>query len=111
MDSDLRAIKAALAQGTDTELRALIGATYGALQIAPGLSAWIEAACYWELYRRRGFDLIMQPPKAAILPNKEDAVGIAATMTMRATFAQNSAAVQALFDALVELLTGGEWKH
>ena len=62
--------------------------------------AWIDSACEWELNRRRGYDYELQPPE-------EDAVSIAATMTMRATFAQESSAVLALFDALVELLTGG----
>jgi hypothetical protein len=79
-------------------------------QIAPGLSAWIEAACHWEVYRRRGIDFTLQPPEAAI-PPEEDAVSIDVAMTLRSTFAQDSAAVRALFDALVGLLTGGERKH
>ena len=110
MDTDLRAIKAALAQVTDTELRALIDATSGVTQTAPGLLAWIDSACEWELNRRRGYDYELQPPEAAI-PPEEDAVSIAATMMMRETLAQDSGAVRALFDALVELLTGGERKH
>jgi hypothetical protein len=105
MDTDLRAIKPALAKVTDTELRALIDATSGVTQTAPGLLAWIKAACDWELNRREGVGYELQPPAAAI-PPEEDAVSIAATMTMRATFAQDSGAVLALLDALVELLTG-----
>jgi len=42
MDADLQSVVAALAELTDSELRALIDATYRAPQIAPGLSAWIE---------------------------------------------------------------------
>ena len=49
-------------------------------------------------------------PEAAI-PPEEDAVGIDAAIALRNTFAKESRAVRALFDALVELLTGGERKH
>jgi hypothetical protein len=110
MDTDLRVIKAALAQVTDTELRALIDATSGVTQTAPGLLAWIDSACEWELNRRRGHDYELQPPEAAI-PPAEDAVGIDVAMTLRSTFAQDSVAARALFGALVDLLTGGERKH
>jgi hypothetical protein len=41
----------------------------------------------------------------------EAAISIEAAITMRATFAENSSAVRALFDALAELLTGGEHRH
>ena len=43
MDADLQSVVAALAELTDSELRALIDATYRAPQIAPGLLAWIDA--------------------------------------------------------------------
>ena len=56
MHPDLTTIKAALANISDTELAALIAATYGVPQTAPGLLAWIDGACDWELNRRRGFD-------------------------------------------------------
>jgi hypothetical protein len=46
-----------------------------ALQIAPGLLAWIDSACDWEPNRRCGFDYELQPPEAAIDPS-EDAVSI-----------------------------------
>ena len=56
----------------------------------------------------------MQPPEAAI-PLEEDAVSTDAAMAMRETFAPNgraeARAVLALFDALVELLTGGKRRH
>ena len=45
VDTNLTAIKVALADITDTELAALIAATYGVPQTAPGLLAWIEGAC------------------------------------------------------------------
>lgn len=51
-------------------------------------------------------DYELQPPEAAI-PPEEDAVSIDAVLAMRATFAQDSPAVRALFDTLVESLTGG----
>jgi len=56
MDADLTAAKAAPANISDTELAALIDATYGVPQIAPGLLAWLDSAWDWELNRRRGFD-------------------------------------------------------
>lgn len=63
MDADLQSVTAALAGLTDTELRALNDATHGVPQIAPGLLAWIEHACNWELYRLRGFvDTELRPP-------------------------------------------------
>jgi len=45
MDTDLTAVKAALTDISDTELAALIVATYGVPQTAPGLLAWIDGAC------------------------------------------------------------------
>ena len=105
METDLTAIKAALAGISDTELAALIAATYGVPQTAPGLLAWIDSACEWELNRRRDFDYPLLPPKAAIDPS-EDAVSIAAAMVLRVQFAQDSPPVRAFFDALVGLLTG-----
>ena len=105
MDTDLTAAKAALADIGDTELAALIAATYGAPQIAPGLLAWIDGACDWELNRRRDFDYPLLPPEAAIDPS-EDEVSISAAMVFRDQFAQDSPGVLAFFDALVGLLTG-----
>lgn len=110
MTADLQLVVAALAELNDTELHALIAATYGVPQIAPGLLAWIDGACDWELNRRRGFDYPLQPPEAAIDPS-EDAVSISTAMAMRATFTDDSRALRALFDALVVLLTGSGRKH
>ena len=110
MDTDLTAVKAALAEITDTELAALIAATYGVPQTAPGLLAWIDGACDWEVRRRRDFDYPLLPPEAAIAPS-EDAVSIAAAMVLRDQFAQDSPPVRAFFDALVELLTGSGRKQ
>jgi hypothetical protein len=106
MGTDLGPIKAALAEVTDTELRALTAAANGVPQIAPGLLAWIEYACDWEVNRRRGLDFRLQPPEAAIDPS-EDAVSIDAAIAMRATFGQDAPAVRGFFDSLLELLTGG----
>jgi len=95
---------------SDVELDALIEATYKVEQLAPGLLAWIDSACVWELQRRSGYDFELQPPEAAI-PPEEDAVSIDAASALRTSFARDSAAVRVLFDALVALLTGGKRKH
>ncbi len=110
MDTDLTAVEAALIELSDPELRALIAVTYGVPQIAPGLLAWIDSAGDWELNRRGGFDYPLQPPEAAIEPS-EDEVSINAAIVLGDQFAQESPAALAFFEALVELLTGGEQKH
>jgi hypothetical protein len=110
MDTDLTAVKGALTGLSDTEARALIAATYGVPQIAPGLLAWIDSACDWELNRRGGFDYPLQPPEAAIDPS-EDGVSISAAIVLHEHFAQDSPGALAFFEALVELLTGGKQKH
>lgn len=113
MATNLNAVVAALAELDDRELAALIGATYGVPQIAPGLLAWIEGACDWELSRRRGVEYPLPPPEAAI-PPEEDAVSIDAVAIIRAHFAWDDAeapAVVRLFDAIVGLLTGSTCRH
>ena len=54
--------------------------------------AWIEAAGDWDLNRRNGLDYPLQPPEAAIAPEK-DAVSVDAAIAMRATFAEDSRTV------------------
>jgi hypothetical protein len=110
METDLTPIKAALADISDTEFAALIAATYGVPQTAPGLLAWIDSACESELNRRRDFYYPLLPPEAAIDPS-EDEVSINAAIAIRATFAEDSPAVRSLFDALVALLTSAGRKH
>ena len=110
MDTDLARVVAALAKISDTELHALIGATYGVPQTAPGLLAWIDGTCDWELNRRAGHHYELLPPEAAIDPS-EDELSISAAMVLRDQFAHGSPAVLAFFDALVELLTGSGQKH
>jgi putative ABC transport system substrate-binding protein len=64
------------------------------------------------LQRRNGYHYELQPPEAAI-PPEADPVSIDAAIALRTTFAKESPAVRALFDALVELLTGEgrrQWK-
>jgi hypothetical protein len=75
MDSDLRQIVAAVASLSDDELARLIAAAYAMPETAPGLLAWIDRVCDWELNRRRGFDYELLPPEAAI-PPEEDAVSL-----------------------------------
>jgi hypothetical protein len=110
MDNDLTAVKAALTELSDPELRVLIATTYGVPQNTPGLLAWIDSACDWELNRRGGFDYPLQPPEAAIDPS-EDEVSINAAIVLCEQFAQDSPGALAFFEALVELLTCGEQKH
>ena len=99
-----------LAELSEPQLHALVNATEGVPQIAPGLLAWLEAACDWELNGRVGLRYELQPPEAAI-PLEEDAVSINAMIALRTAFAQDSPEVRALFDALVELLTGAGHNH
>ena len=103
--SALTAVETVLADISNVELRALIAATYGVPQTAPGLLAWIDGACDWEQPRRRGFHYPLLPPEAAIDPS-EDEVSINAAIVLRDQFMQDSPAVLAFFDVLVELLTG-----
>jgi hypothetical protein len=114
MDADLTPVAAALAELDDRELGALIDATNDAPQTAPGLLAWLESACDWELNRRRGFDFPLQPPVAAI-PPEEDAVSVDAAAIIRAWFAQDgrdeAGPVVGSFDVMVGLLTGSGCRH
>jgi hypothetical protein len=68
IDTELDPVVAALEGISVTELRALINATYGGTQIAPGLLARIDRACVWKLNRGQGFDYPLLPPEAAIPP-------------------------------------------
>ena len=113
-DTDLRAVEAALNNLEDSELCALIDSTNNVTQLAPGLLMWVGHACDWELHRRAGVDSPLLSPLATI-PPEEDAVSIAAAMTMRERFDQgggrDAGAVVALFDAMLRVLTGGERRH
>ena len=100
-----RHIEEALAGLTDRELRALKITSNEVPQGAPGLMAWIEGACDWELNRRRGVNrYTLEALEAAIDPNEN--VGTEAAYAMRAFFAggDQDNAVLSLFDALVESL-------
>ena len=85
-------------------------AVRGGEQIAPGLLAWLDSACVWQLQRRNGYHYELQPPEAAI-PPEEDGVSIDVAAALRDMFTKESPAVRALVDALVSLLTGGDRKH
>ena len=54
MDADLQPVTTALAHLDDGELAALIEASNGVPQIAPGLLTWIERIADWELTGRYG---------------------------------------------------------
>jgi hypothetical protein len=110
MDADLQPVVAALAHLADGELAALIEASNGVPQTAPGLLAWIEGVCDWEQNRRRGLDFPLLPHDAAIPPGK-DAVSFGAAAMLRALFAQDDVAdtrtVIGMFDAIVGPPSGG----
>ena len=101
---------ATLAELTDREIDALINATIEVPQIAPGLLAWIDTACEWELNRRAGRDYPLRTPDATI-PPEEDANSIDAAMALRAMFAKDSRPAHALFDAIVALLRDNGRRH
>ena len=107
-------VAAALAELDDGELCALIEVTNTVPPIVPGLLAWIGHACDWELNRRACVDFPLQTP-AAVIPPDEDVASIAAMMILRARFdqdaCQDTGAVVALFDAMIQALTGGEHRH
>jgi hypothetical protein len=114
METNLDPVIAALATLIDGELAALIDATNDVPQIAPGLLAWVEHACDWELNRRGGLDFPLLSPDAALDPS-EDAVSIAAAVIIRAQFAQDdrteACGVMMLFDAIIGVLSGREHRH
>ena len=108
MDDELSPVTAALARLDDVELHALFDAAANAPQTAPGLVAWIEAACDWELHRRHGQNYALQSPAATIRP-EEEAASIYAAIAMRETFDQDILAdsMRVLLDAIVALFAGG----
>jgi hypothetical protein len=59
----------------------------------------------WELNGRIGLRYELQPPEAAI-PPEEDAVSVEAAIALRVRFA-GTPALRAMFDAVVDVLTGG----
>ena len=107
--ADLHAIKAAFATMTDNELHVVSETTYEVPQVAPGLLAWIDSACVWQMRQRVGHNEELQPPDAAI-PPEEDAISIAAAIALRVRFADRPA-VRAFFDAPVAPLTRDGRKH
>ena len=85
---ELTFVVAALAKLENAALFRMIEAGINVPQTAPGLLAWIEIACDWELNKRQRLDYPLQPPQAAI-PPEVDAVSIDAAMIIRAQFAQD----------------------
>src|SRR4051812_29756587 len=67
MATDLSPFFAALAELDERTLVTLSAVANDSAEFAPGLLAWIEHACGWELNRRRGgLDFPLLPPEAAI---------------------------------------------
>ena len=113
-DRDLWAVEAALIEFDDSELCALIDWTNDVTHLVPGLLTWIGHACDWELHRRAGVTFPLLSPLATI-PPEEDAVSIAAAMTLHERFVQGggrgAGAVVPLLEAILRVLTGGERRH
>ena len=80
MDDQLEPVATALAALEDSELRALVVAANELVLMAAGLLSWIEHLADWELNRRSGLDLPLQPPEAAIAPEEGAESIVAATM-------------------------------
>jgi hypothetical protein len=110
VEPDLQAVSSAFADLTDSELHALIDAIKYVPQIAPELLAWIEAACDWELNRRQGVECPLPRPPAASI-HGEDAASIYTLTVIPMMFGERARGVHALFDALMDLLTGGGYKQ
>jgi hypothetical protein len=106
MDANLQGIKAALAEISEPDLHALIAAATKLERPlpAPGLMAWIETACDWELNGRLGLVYPLLPPEA-VIPPEENAASINVAVMLRGMFSERSLAVRILFDALVMLLS------
>ena len=62
------------------------------------------------MQRRNGYHYELQPPEAAISP-EQDAISIDVVIALRDSFAKESPAVRALFDAPVDLPTGSGQRH
>jgi len=105
MEPNLQPIVAALTDLTDVELYALIASANDATQAAPGLLAWLEHACDWELRQREDVEFPLRPPEDAIDP-VEDGVSLAAATMLRERFLEDAPAVAALFAAIGAVLTG-----
>ncbi|MCC7325653.1 MAG: hypothetical protein IT521_02465 [Burkholderiales bacterium] len=82
----------------------------GQAQTASALLAWIEHLVDWEINRRDGNDFPLQPPDAAI-PHEENAITLEEALKHRTSFAQDTPAVTAPFDAVVQLLPDGASRH
>ena len=97
MDADLIAIKTALAEISDGELHALIAATYGVPQTAPGLLAWLELPAIGSLTGAQALTTRCSRPRPRSHPRK-----------MRSASARQWRCVRR---SVVKLLTGGGRKQ
>jgi hypothetical protein len=108
VEAELRHVADALAELAESELRAMVVAANELVLMAAGLLSWMEHLADWELNRRSGTDLPLQPPGAAI-PPEENADSIVAATMIRDGFAgrgETSDHMVALFEAIVGVLAG-----
>jgi|SRR5450755_2927774 len=106
VEPDLQAVLSAFADLTGSELNALIDATKNVPPNAPELLAWIAATCDWELNRRRGVVYQPQRPPPVSRPG-DDMASIWTLIVIPMMFGEQARGVQALFNALGDLLTDG----
>ena len=108
MTTDLSPFFAALAELDERTLVTLYAAANNSPHFAPGLLAWIEHACEWELNRRRGgLDFPLLPPES-VIEMIEHAVDLETTAALRIRFASevgpDTHAMTRLMDAITQWL-------
>jgi hypothetical protein len=100
-------IAAALAHLTDNDLDRLRVAADSSPDAVPGLLAYLDHAGDWEQHRRRGVDLELQGPMAA-LEDSDSEAALAALRVLSARFlASGHDDASALFDAVADALRPG----
>ena len=87
---------------TDAELDAIGETTYKVSQAAPGLLAWLDYACVWQMQQRAGHKDELRPPESSI-SHEDIEISIEAAVALRVRFAGSLAAC-AFFDALARAL-------
>jgi hypothetical protein len=107
MNAQLDPVIAALAGLSDPELNAMITMVDDGPQLAPGLFAWVEHVCNWELNRREGGDFQLRPPENAIEPGEMPSAALVLAL-LRTVFAKDGreggSAVVRLLEAMMAAL-------
>jgi hypothetical protein len=97
-------IAAALSRLVDDDLVRLRAAADSSPNVVPGLLAYLDYAGDWEQHRRRGVDLEMLGPMAAVEDSEVEAA-LAALRVLSARFSSSGHdAVASLFDAVADAI-------